>query len=59
MTDLVLGLDVGTTAVKAAVFDADGHEVATGKAPAAIAPFRIDRFRDDRAIPDRSSAGTH
>lgn len=33
--------------------------IATGKAPATIAPFRIDRFRDDRAIPDRSSAGTH
>ncbi|HLJ68431.1 MAG TPA: FAD-dependent oxidoreductase [Chloroflexota bacterium] len=33
--------------------------VATGKVPALIAPFRIDRFRDDRAIPDRSSAGTH
>jgi sugar (pentulose or hexulose) kinase len=33
VTDLVLGLDVGTTAVKAAVFDADGHEVANGKAP--------------------------
>jgi sarcosine oxidase, subunit beta len=33
--------------------------VATGTPPATIAPFRIDRFRDDRAIPDRSSAGTH
>jgi len=33
--------------------------VATGKAPAAIAPFRIDRFRDDRAVPDRASAGTY
>jgi sarcosine oxidase, subunit beta len=33
--------------------------VATGKVPELIAPFRIDRFRDDRAIPDRSSAGTH
>jgi sarcosine oxidase subunit beta len=33
--------------------------VATGSAPGMIAPFRIDRFRDDRAIPDRSSAGTH
>jgi sarcosine oxidase, subunit beta len=32
---------------------------ATGKVPASIAPFRIDRFRDDRALPDRSSAGTH
>jgi sarcosine oxidase subunit beta len=33
--------------------------VASGKPPPAIAPFRIDRFRDDQAIPDRSSAGTH
>jgi sugar (pentulose or hexulose) kinase len=33
VSDLVLGLDVGTTAVKAAVFDADGTEVARGKAP--------------------------
>jgi sarcosine oxidase subunit beta len=33
--------------------------LATGVAPPMIAPFRIDRFRDDRAIPDRSSAGTH
>jgi sarcosine oxidase subunit beta len=33
--------------------------VATGVAPPRIAPFRIDRFRDDAAIPDRSSAGTH
>jgi sarcosine oxidase, subunit beta len=33
--------------------------VATGSAPTTIFPFRIDRFRDDRTIPDRSSAGTH
>jgi sugar (pentulose or hexulose) kinase len=33
VSDLVLGLDVGTTAVKAAVFDAGGNEVATGRAP--------------------------
>jgi sarcosine oxidase subunit beta len=33
--------------------------VAAGVAPPEIAPFRLDRFRDDRAIPDRSSAGTH
>jgi sarcosine oxidase, subunit beta len=33
--------------------------VATGVPPRAIAPFRVDRFRDDAAIPDRSSAGTH
>jgi len=33
--------------------------VATGAAPPTIAPFRLDRFRDDRVVPDRSSAGTH
>ena len=30
---LVLGLDVGTTAIKAAAFDTDGREVANGRAP--------------------------
>jgi len=33
VTDLVLGLDAGTTAIKAAAFDAEGREVATGSAP--------------------------
>jgi sarcosine oxidase subunit beta len=33
--------------------------LATDKVPPLIAPFRVDRFKDDRAIPDRSSAGTH
>ncbi len=33
--------------------------VATGNVPPLIAPFRLDRFRDDRAVPDRASAGTH
>jgi sarcosine oxidase subunit beta len=33
--------------------------VATGRVPNLIAPFELDRFRKDRAIPDRSSAGTH
>ncbi len=33
MSDLVLGLDVGTTAIKAAAFDTEGREVATGSAP--------------------------
>jgi sugar (pentulose or hexulose) kinase len=32
MAALLLGLDVGTTAVKAAVVDEDGHEVAHGRA---------------------------
>jgi sarcosine oxidase subunit beta len=33
--------------------------IATGRAPELIAPFALDRFRRDRAVPDRSSAGTH
>jgi len=33
--------------------------VATGRVPELIEPFRLDRFKDDRAVPDRSSAGTH
>ena len=33
--------------------------IATGKVPALIAPFALDRFRRDRAVPERASAGTH
>ena len=33
--------------------------VATAKVPELIAPFRLDRFRDDRAVSERASAGTH
>ncbi len=33
--------------------------IATGKVPPLIAPFRLDRFRDDRAVSERASAGTH
>ena len=33
--------------------------VATGRVPELIAPFRLDRFRDDRAVSERASAGTH
>jgi sarcosine oxidase subunit beta len=33
--------------------------VATGKAPPLISAFRVDRFRDDQLVADRSSAGTH
>jgi len=27
--------------------------------PALMAPFALDRFRRDRAVPERASAGTH
>jgi sarcosine oxidase subunit beta len=33
--------------------------VATGRTPALIAPFALTRFRDDRAVSERASAGTH
>jgi sarcosine oxidase subunit beta len=33
--------------------------IATGRVPDLIAPFALDRFRRDRAIPERASAGTH
>ena len=33
--------------------------IATGKVPDLIVPFALDRFRWDRAIPERASAGTH
>ena len=33
--------------------------IATGRLPELIAPFALDRFRRDRAVPERASAGTH
>lgn len=33
--------------------------IATGRIPALIAPFAITRFRSDRAVSERASAGTH
>jgi sarcosine oxidase subunit beta len=33
--------------------------VATGRVPALIAPFGLERFRADRMVPDAASAGTH
>jgi sarcosine oxidase subunit beta len=33
--------------------------IATGRTPALIAPFSLDRFRHDRTLADRGSAGTH
>ena len=35
------------------------EHVATGRVPDLIAPFALDRFRDDRMVPDAASAGTH
>ena len=33
--------------------------IATGRVPDVIAPFALDRFRRDRSVPERASAGTH
>lgn len=33
--------------------------IATGETPELIAPFHLDRFRQDRTMADRGSAGTH
>lgn len=33
--------------------------IATGVVPPVLAPFALDRFRRDRAVPERASAGTH
>lgn len=33
--------------------------IATGRTPDLIAPFSLDRFWYDRAVPERASAGTH
>ncbi|MEI6244942.1 MAG: FAD-dependent oxidoreductase [Acidobacteriota bacterium] len=33
--------------------------IATGRTPALIAPFSLDRFAHDRTMADRGSAGTH
>ena len=33
--------------------------VATGRVPELIAPFGVDRFREDRMVLDAASAGTH
>ncbi|HEX6401146.1 MAG TPA: FAD-dependent oxidoreductase [Actinomycetota bacterium] len=33
--------------------------IATGRVPDLIAPFGLDRFREDRMVPDAASAGTH
>jgi sarcosine oxidase subunit beta len=33
--------------------------IATGKVPALMEPFGLGRFRRDRSVPERASAGTH
>jgi sarcosine oxidase subunit beta len=59
--DLSLIAGMGTWGFKGApVFGATIAEfVATGRVPALIRPFGLDRFRADRMVPDAASAGTH
>jgi sarcosine oxidase subunit beta len=59
--DLSLIAGMGTWGFKGApVFGATMAEhVATGRIPALIRPFGLERFRADRMVPDAASAGTH
>jgi sarcosine oxidase, subunit beta len=52
---------MGTWGFKGApIFGATvGEYVATGRVPSLIEPFSLDRFREDRMVPDAASAGTH
>src|SRR5689334_2904362 len=45
--DLALGLDVGTTALKAAVFDGEGNAVSHGRAPT---PWQRDELDPDALL---------
>ena len=50
MTELLLGIDVGTSACKAAVVDADGVEVAHGQAPTPWEPVPTGAELDPDAL---------
>jgi sarcosine oxidase, subunit beta len=52
---------MGTWGFKGApIFGATlAEHVATGEVPPLIAPFSLERFREDRMVPDAASAGTH
>jgi sarcosine oxidase subunit beta len=56
-----LAAGMGTWGYKGApIFGVQVAEhIATGRAPALIAPFTPSRFREDRMVPDAASAGTH
>jgi sarcosine oxidase subunit beta len=58
---LYLSSGWGTWGFKAIPAGGEGMAelVASGRVPPLIAPFEIDRFRRDRAVPERASAGTH
>jgi sugar (pentulose or hexulose) kinase len=50
LTDLLLGIDVGTSACKAAIVDADGVEVAHGQAPTPWQPVPTGAELDPEAL---------
>jgi len=50
VTGLLLGIDVGTSACKAAVVDADGTEVAHGQVPTPWQPVRTGAEVDPEAL---------
>jgi sarcosine oxidase subunit beta len=58
---LYLSSGWGTWGFKAIPAGGEGMAalVASGRVPELIAPFAIDRFRRDRVVPERASAGTH
>jgi sugar (pentulose or hexulose) kinase len=53
---LLLGLDAGTSAVKAALFDADGRELAHGRAPTPWRPLPTGAEVDPGALLDAAIA---
>ncbi len=58
---LVLDAGWGTWGFKAAPISGVtiAELVATGRTPALIKPFAMERFWEDRAVPERASSGTH
>ena len=58
--DLLLGLDAGTSVVKAALFDCAGRELATASRPTAVYNLRAGWYEADMdeicRLPARSSA---
>jgi sugar (pentulose or hexulose) kinase len=53
---VLIGLDVGTTAVKAAVVDADGREIAQGRAPTPWRPVPTGAEVDPAELLDAAAA---
>lgn len=56
MTDLLVGIDVGTTSCKAAVVTLDGREVAHGRRPSPWTPVPTGAEVDPRALAEAAAA---